>query len=75
MDSCSGDCNDGDATIYLNAPEMCNSIDDDCDGNIDEEDAIDRTAWYADTDGDGEGDGGTVEFACDQPVGFVGQLG
>ena len=53
---------------------MCNSIDDDCDGNIDEEDAIDRTAWYADTDGDGEGDGGTVEFACDQPVGFVANL-
>ena len=74
QNSCFGDCDDNDAAVYLNAPETCNSFDDDCDGNIDEEDAIDRTAWYADTDGDGEGDGGSVEFACDQPVGFVANL-
>ena len=74
QDSCSGDCNDNDPSIYLNAPETCNSIDDDCDENVDEEDAIDRTAWFADTDGDGEGDGGSIEFACDQPEGFVANL-
>ena len=51
------DGDDADVDVHPNATEVCNSIDDNCDGNADAEDAIDRTVWYADTDGDGEGDG------------------
>jgi len=32
----SGDCNDNDATIFPNAPEVCDSKDNDCDGSVDE---------------------------------------
>ena len=27
-----GDCNDGNELIYPTAPETCNALDDDCDG-------------------------------------------
>lgn len=35
--ACGGlDCNDGNFEIYPEAPEQCNTLDDDCDGEIDE---------------------------------------
>ena len=75
MDSCSGDCNDGDATIYLNATEYCNEIDDDCDSIIDENDAVDKTAYYEDAK-DSFGDPTSIQYTCpyNQPMGFVDNL-
>jgi hypothetical protein len=32
------DCDDGDANVYPGAPEVCNALDDDCDGLVDEQD-------------------------------------
>ena len=66
------DCDDSDAAINPDAAEQCNSVDDDCDGTIDEADATDATTWYADADGDGYGDVTSTTAACDQPSGYVG---
>ena len=65
-----GDCDDADNTIYPDAPELCNGLDDDCDTETDEE-AIDFLTWYADHDGDGYGIEGETAQACEPPEGFV----
>ena len=64
------DCEDTDPLISPDGTESCNELDDDCDGEIDEE-AIDAPTWYADVDGDGEGDPDSVQEACLQPSGHV----
>ena len=61
------DCDDADAAIHPGAPEMCNTVDDDCDEGIDD-DAIDAPLWYGDGDGDGFGDRASVTTACAQPT-------
>ena len=66
------DCDDTLGTVNPSITESCNSIDDDCDGTVDEDDASDATDWYADVDGDGYGDSsGTASAACSAPSGRV----
>jgi large repetitive protein len=69
----SGDCNDGNASINPGATEVCDAIDNDCEGTVDEG-AADASVWYADMDGDGQGSAATVS-ACEAPVGYVGTTG
>jgi len=66
-----GDCNDLDTAVNPDADELCDGVDNDCDGTTDEDDAIDVPTWYGDSDGDGYGDSGTTTFACAQPTGHV----
>ena len=66
-----GDCDDDAAAVNPGAAEVCNVVDDDCDGEVDEADAADAGAWYADGDGDGFGDAGVAQLACEAPEGFV----
>ncbi len=64
------DCNDDDSTISPAASELCDHVDNDCDGATDEPDATDAPTWYEDTDGDGYGVEGSSQAACAQPHGY-----
>ena len=57
------DCNDNNAAIRPGATEVCNALDDNCNGTVDEGTA--SVNWYADADGDGYGAAnGTPIFQC-----------
>ncbi|MFM2245270.1 MAG: hypothetical protein RL071_1344, partial [Pseudomonadota bacterium] len=66
-----GDCDDAAATVHPDADELCNGVDDDCDGELDEDSAVDALTFYADADGDGFGDDFRFALACAAPPGFV----
>lgn len=65
------DCDDAVATVNPQAPETCDSVDNNCDTLIDGDDAVDRSTWYVDSDGDGYGVDADSVLACDQPTGRV----
>lgn len=62
-----GDCNDEDDTVYPEAPELCDGLDNDCDSIADE----DSPTWYPDGDGDGFGGTGTPLEVCDPGAGYA----
>lgn len=66
----SSDCDDTDATINPAADEYCDSVDEDCDGEADN-DAIDASTWYKDNDADGYGDPDSPEVVCTPEADFV----
>jgi hypothetical protein len=66
--SVAGDCNDGNAAIRPNATEVCNGIDDNCNGSTDEGAG---PFWFIDGDNDGYGNSAISVQACTQPVGYV----
>ncbi len=49
LGACGDDCNDRRADVYPGAEELCDSVDNNCDGAIDEV----APTWYVDCDGDG----------------------
>jgi hypothetical protein len=63
--SASDDCNDQDASINPGVPELCDGVDNDCDGSIDEPDAMDAGTVYSDADGDGFGNPAEPSVACE----------
>jgi hypothetical protein len=65
------DCDDDDAAAFPGAVELCNVVDDDCDGTVDEADAADALTWYEDGDRDGYGDATSFTVACSAPSGYV----
>lgn len=70
----SDDCDDADPARHVGAREVCDGVDNDCDGMIDEEGMI---TVYPDSDGDGFGNSALpmVVMACAAPGGTVTRAG
>jgi hypothetical protein len=62
------DCDDDDPAVYPGAPEVCNNVDDNCNGVADE--GIQKPTFYRDNDGDGFGGPLTI-LACSAPQGYA----
>ena len=63
------DCDDGDPGIHPDADEVCNELDDNCDGEVDE--GVDLLEFLPDVDGDGYGASEGAVLACEAPAGTV----
>jgi hypothetical protein len=59
------DCDDSDPRVNPVATEVCDGVDNDCDGEVDEGVG---TRWYYDRDGDGYGDPDSVVTNCGLPI-------
>jgi len=67
------DCDDTDGAVNPGADEVCDDVDNDCDGDIDDDDSslAGADTWNIDYDGDGYGSTSYTREACDQPSGYV----
>ena len=63
-----GDCNDNNAAVNPGATEICDGIDNNCNGQVDE--GV-KTTFYQDNDGDGYGNPSVTTQACSVPLGYV----
>lgn len=64
------DCNDADAAIHPGVDEVCDGVDNDCNGAIDDG-PVDASTWYVDVDGDAFGNAKQSFSACNAPPGWV----
>jgi len=69
------DCNDGNPAINPLATEVCDGVDNNCNGQTDETGSIGEQTYYYDYDRDGFGDPTNTRFGCSVPVDYVAQGG
>jgi len=66
--STSNDCDDANVSVNPGASEICDGLDNDCDGQIDE--GLATSTYYIDADGDGYGSASSTKAWCALPDGF-----
>jgi len=64
------DCNDQNPAVHPNAAELCDGVDNNCSGTVDD-DPVDAVSYYADGDGDGFGDPDSEVLSCTAQQGMV----
>ena len=68
------DCDDLDVTVRPGAPELCDGVDNDCDGQLNADDPdmpVLLVQWYLDADRDGVGRDDGALRTCATPSGYV----
>jgi hypothetical protein len=65
------DCNDASAEAFPGGEEVCDGLDNDCNGEIDE---VGGLTLHADADGDGYGDPAISATLCEPGAGWVGNF-
>ena len=67
------DCDDDNAAVHPGAGEVCDGVDNDCNGLTDDEDGnvLGDTTYYADQDQDGHGGSALSVKACEKPQGYT----
>ena len=63
------DCNDENENVRPNATEICDGLDNNCDGQIDE--GLEVSTYYIDNDGDGYGNDNAAIERCSAIAGYV----
>jgi hypothetical protein len=69
------DCNDACRVCHDTATEVCDGVDNNCNGVPEDEEAVDRDSFYRDADGDGYGDRYDRVSRCSAPSGYVTTTG
>lgn len=69
-----GDCDDNNVETFPGATEVCNTVDDNCDGEADE--GLEPGLYWPDPDSDGYAEGGgSAEFLCNDTPGYANEFG
>ncbi|AOE49718.1 putative metal-binding motif-containing protein [Kangiella sediminilitoris] len=72
FDTTTYDCDDSKRAVNIGAQEICDGIDNNCNGDIDEGVSV---AYYLDADSDLWGDASKVYYACSLPDGYSQRRG
>ncbi|MEC8381770.1 MAG: MopE-related protein [Myxococcota bacterium] len=65
------DCDDTNPNVHPDMQEICDGLDNNCSGEIDDYSGENAPLWYGDSDGDGYGDPEVTTHACEAPPLYV----